>query len=240
MTVLSDYVARMVDGGMDQDEAMQVAAELFAAGAAAASLRPTKAALRTRKWRLKTSPRDAQEESGHTVTERHQPSPTVTGDKAPLSTKSNNKKVERQNRGSRITPDWTPSVAERAFAQQEGFSEVEISREVAKFRDHWASTPGSKGVKLDWSATWRKWIRNAAEWSGKAPSAPSGTVNQLFYAKTGSEQLAAWDAYGLRTSGKGMPRDRNQGWHVKSEWPPDYEPPEQAHEPPPPMLRMIQ
>jgi uncharacterized protein YdaU (DUF1376 family) len=28
------------------------------------------------------------------------------------------------------------------------------------FRDYWLSVAGSKGVKLDWFATWRNWIRN--------------------------------------------------------------------------------
>jgi uncharacterized protein YdaU (DUF1376 family) len=28
------------------------------------------------------------------------------------------------------------------------------------FRDYWVSVPGQKGVKLDWSATWRNWVRN--------------------------------------------------------------------------------
>ena len=28
------------------------------------------------------------------------------------------------------------------------------------FRDYWVSVDGSKGVKLDWTATWRNWIRN--------------------------------------------------------------------------------
>jgi len=28
------------------------------------------------------------------------------------------------------------------------------------FRDYWVSVPGQKGVKLDWTATWRNWIRN--------------------------------------------------------------------------------
>jgi uncharacterized protein YdaU (DUF1376 family) len=28
------------------------------------------------------------------------------------------------------------------------------------FKDYWASVAGAKGVKLDWSATWRNWIRN--------------------------------------------------------------------------------
>jgi uncharacterized protein YdaU (DUF1376 family) len=28
------------------------------------------------------------------------------------------------------------------------------------FRDYWIAQPGSKGVKADWTATWRNWIRN--------------------------------------------------------------------------------
>jgi uncharacterized protein YdaU (DUF1376 family) len=28
------------------------------------------------------------------------------------------------------------------------------------FRDYWLSVAGSKGVKLDWFATWRNWVRN--------------------------------------------------------------------------------
>jgi uncharacterized protein YdaU (DUF1376 family) len=28
------------------------------------------------------------------------------------------------------------------------------------FKDYWVSVAGQKGVKLDWSATWRNWIRN--------------------------------------------------------------------------------
>jgi hypothetical protein len=28
------------------------------------------------------------------------------------------------------------------------------------FTDYWVSVAGSKGVKLDWDATWRTWVRN--------------------------------------------------------------------------------
>lgn len=35
--------------------------------------------------------------------------------------------------------------------------------ELAKFRDYWAALPGQKGVKTDWPATWRNWVRRAAE-----------------------------------------------------------------------------
>jgi hypothetical protein len=135
------------------------------------------------------------------------------------------KDSKRQNRGTRIATDWTPSDAERSFAKAEGFSDWEIQREVQKFRDYWTACAGAKGVKLDWIATWRQWIRNGADRAGKTP-APTGVAAVSvggYYAKVDSEQLAAWDAYSLRTTGKTMPRDRKFGWYVKSEWPPEVD-----------------
>ena len=29
-----------------------------------------------------------------------------------------------------------------------------------KFKDYWIAQPGQKGVKLDWDATWRNWVRS--------------------------------------------------------------------------------
>ncbi len=133
------------------------------------------------------------------------------------------KESKRQNRGTRIRTDWTPSDAERAFAKQEGFSDWEIQRETQKFRDYWTACAGAKGIKLDWTATWRQWVRNGAERAGKTPAPAGGAAASImgYYAKAESEQLAAWDAHNIRVNGKSMPRDRNGGWHVKSEWPPE-------------------
>jgi len=35
--------------------------------------------------------------------------------------------------------------------------------EHAKFCDYWRAQPGAKGRKSDWPATWRNWMRRAAE-----------------------------------------------------------------------------
>lgn len=242
MTILSDYIARMIDGGMQPDEAMQVAAELFAAGVASAAARPSSGAMRTRKWRHKTSQNvtcDSEESEAENVTKRHKTSQSVTSDKVPIPIRIN-KKIDRSNRGSRVTADWTPSDAERAFAKQEGFSDFEIAREVGKFRDHWLAQAGAKGVKLDWSATWRKWVRNAAQWAGKSPAAePGERATTGFYAKFGSEEQDAWDCYGKEHRGKAFPRDKHGGWTHPVRWPPGYTP-LANHEPPPaPILRAM-
>lgn len=160
MTVISDYVSRMVAAGMELGEAMQIAAELFAAGAASVSARPSAGALRTRKWRHKTSQNvtgDTQSAMPESVTKRHKASQSVTCDNAPLSSSKN----LNRKRGERLSPDWQPSPDDRLFASGLGWSSAQVDAEAANFRDYWIAKPGSGGVKLDWPATWRKWIRSS-------------------------------------------------------------------------------
>ena len=49
-----------------------------------------------------------------------------------------------------------------------------------RFADHWAAQPGQKGVKADWPATWRNWIRRAVEdyHPGKPGYKPSGRTGE--------------------------------------------------------------
>jgi len=205
---------------------MQIAAEIFAAGAAAYAERPSKAALRTRKWREKNRHQsvtgDATGDENESVTNRHKPSQGVTGDKVPRE----NKNIRSSRRGTRIGDDWSPSPPERELAKQEGFSDSEIDREALRFRDYWTAASGAKAVKHDWAATWRNWVRNAADKLGRAPKIPAtATISsgkQKYYAPADSPQLFAWDAFTRQSTGKNLPRDRNGGWRVESEWPPGY------------------
>jgi len=61
-------------------------------------------------------------------------------------------------RGSRLENEWKPSVEDLDFARQLG---VDGSKEAERFRDYWIAQPGQKGVKANWSSTWRNWCRNA-------------------------------------------------------------------------------
>lgn len=94
---------------------------------------------------------------------------------ASLSLESKNKK----ERGARIANDWKPSDADLDAARAEGFSNTEIDRETAKFRDYWLAKSGSAGVKLDWSATWRNWCRRGAEYAGKNRKPHSVVVSEV-------------------------------------------------------------
>ena len=66
-------------------------------------------------------------------------------------------------KGSRLSENWVPSADNLDFALKEGLSAAEVEREAAKFRDYWVGRAGAGGVKRDWCATWRNWIRKSME-----------------------------------------------------------------------------
>jgi len=76
------------------------------------------------------------------------PSPYSTINNPPSLTPS---PVKRAQRATRLSEDWFPME----------FEEEKI--ELEKFRDWARSAPGQKGVKADWDATWRNWVRRVRE-----------------------------------------------------------------------------
>ncbi|MDN5006478.1 hypothetical protein ACFQZO_37330, partial [Bradyrhizobium sp. GCM10027634] len=80
------------------------------------------------------------------------------------------------------------------------------------------------GCKLDWPATWRKWIRSSKVKPAGPPAASAAQAPSGFYAKFGSEEQDAWDAYRKAREGKSYPRDSKGGWHHPAQWPPGYVP----------------
>lgn len=66
-------------------------------------------------------------------------------------------------RGTRIPFGWTADEKDRAFAIAEGFDPSYVRRLEDEFYDYWKSVAGAKGVKSDWSATWRNSVRMKAE-----------------------------------------------------------------------------
>lgn len=71
----------------------------------------------------------------------------------------------KAKRGTRLPEGWTPerSQANLRAEHDSGLTPDELSGQLERFRDHWIAQPGSKGTKLDWQATWRNWVRRAAE-----------------------------------------------------------------------------
>lgn len=65
----------------------------------------------------------------------------------------------KANRATRLPPDWRPSPADEAYAASQALTRDEISRVAEDFRDFWTAKGGADGRKLDWPATWRRWVR---------------------------------------------------------------------------------
>jgi hypothetical protein len=117
----------------------------------------------------------------------------LSGAGKPASKKTTSQKTEKtpsaSPRGARLPKDWVPSKALREwFAETFGGGQWtaaladQCRAEHERFADHWAAAPGSKGVKLDWEATWRNWMRRAFEPRAvrpvSSPPAPKPFVQQ--------------------------------------------------------------
>jgi hypothetical protein len=83
--------------------------------------------------------------------------------------KKNLKKENKENteggrsRSSRMHPDAILSESFREEAEEIGLSAAAAEAEFLKFKDYYLGQPGQKGVKANWTATWRYWCRNAIE-----------------------------------------------------------------------------
>lgn len=151
-----------------------------------AEYQPTRADLETgrareaerkRRWRERRSPASVpQGQDGGREAESGYPDPTRPD---PTLNSSSTKKREHAARGSRLSPDWLPTAESIAKAKADA-PHVDHKAEHASFVDYWVAVPGAKGLKLDWEATWRNWMRRKeADWSGGRRSKSDQIVDVL-------------------------------------------------------------
>jgi uncharacterized protein YdaU (DUF1376 family) len=77
----------------------------------------------------------------------------------PLTNKPlTNKPSSTATRGSRLPTDWKPNAELAEWSKAER-PDLDLRKVFAEFKDYWSSIAGSKGVRLDWDATWRNWVR---------------------------------------------------------------------------------
>lgn len=73
--------------------------------------------------------------------------------------------TSKTQRGSRLDPDWTLpddwAAEAREVRSKSNLPPIDVVREADQFRDYWSAKAGRDGVKLDWLATWRNWVRNS-------------------------------------------------------------------------------
>ena len=74
------------------------------------------------------------------------------------------------SKGSRLAKDWELPTEWKDWAQGDR-ADLDCQTTADTFRDYWVAKPGKDGVKLDWQATWRNWVRSQKTPSHTAPKA---------------------------------------------------------------------
>ncbi len=72
---------------------------------------------------------------------------------------NNHKPIDKNKRGSRLSQDFLLPKEWCDFLVEQR-PELNAQQTFDKFKDYWIAQAGQKGVKLDWFATWRNWVRN--------------------------------------------------------------------------------
>lgn len=107
-------------------------------------------------------------------------------------------------RGTRLAADFAITAAMAAWAA-ENVPGIDFAAETMRFRDYWESKAGANARKTDWPATWRNWMRRAAETAPPRNLRPAGSHQPTHdefealrqsWARPLSEQEAEIDARG--------------------------------------------
>jgi len=106
-----------------------------------------------------------------THSERNPDAPVFDANQEPI-TKNQEPVIKKQEtgkqRGSRLPADCLLPTDWFHFCKQER-PDLVPKQVFDEFRDYWIAQPGQKGVKTDWDATWRNWVRrqNQARTAGR-------------------------------------------------------------------------
>ena len=84
----------------------------------------------------------------------------------------NHKPKVESTRGSRLSTDFCLTEEWKDFCQQDR-PDLNPSKVFETFKDYWVAKAGQQGVKLDWFATWRNWVRSQNQ-------APVNKADQVF------------------------------------------------------------
>jgi hypothetical protein len=109
----------------------------------------------------------------------HRPPTTTADQRTPASgelvAEGKGKKRPGSAAGTRIASDWRPTGPTLDAFSGEG---VDAAACVAEFVDYWTSVPGPKGLKADWEAAFRNWVRRLQR-DGRAPAIPPARLRPV-------------------------------------------------------------
>ena len=118
-----------------------------------------------------------------------EPSPGASTSPTPTpAIATNSCSKESGSRGSRLPDGWRPSP-EVVAQMRSAHPNVDLQAEHAKFTDYWRSKAGKDARKADWDATWRNWIRRAAESTKTHPSASRPAASDAAFAQAQALKL---------------------------------------------------
>ena len=94
----------------------------------------------------------------NTISERYQDDSLET-ERETETDKEKEAETRRGTKGSRLSADWVLPEDWESWARQER-PDLNPQKVGEQFKDFWIAKAGAAGVKLDWQATWRNWVRN--------------------------------------------------------------------------------
>ena len=103
--------------------------------------------------------------------------------------------------GSRLQADWALPPDWLAWSTDQGLPELAGRLEGERFRDYWIGIPGPGGVKLDWQATWRNWVRKAIADQAKYAAARKPTHDEYRDEPTNGAEKIGPTGINLKYSG---------------------------------------
>ncbi len=148
-----------------------------------------------------------------------------------------------------LSQDWIASDADRAYARDQGLDNAQIGFQEKSFKEHWLNPDTKNREKSDWPATWRNWILRSIGYATKGVAnlprdLATARVNKLaakpiIYVIKDTPQWKAWKSFYQATRGVDPPETDirpngrygrvEKGWDgFETEWPPGYQPQQQA------------
>jgi len=103
-----------------------------------------------------------------------------------------NKTTTSSMRATRLPENFQPDEKMREWFRLGRYGElIDGLVEHEKFCDYFAGAPGVKGRKVDWPATWRNWMRTAAERAGRRPGTALAPTSGAPYRQSTTDQKVA-------------------------------------------------
>jgi hypothetical protein len=113
-------------------------------------------------------------------------------------------------RASRLPDDWMLPDDWRTYCR-ENRPDLNADAVAEDFRDYWRARAGPDAAKLDWAATWRRWVRNQK--GATNGNRPNGGKQRLTPAEREAQDRAGIlaglgrDIYGRQRAGSGEDRE---------------------------------